>query len=325
MQETGWLWAVFTLIAAASQTARNAMQRELTTTLGTVGATHVRFLFGFPFALLSLAGVLMATGAPLPRLTWAYWPWIALGAGAQLAATILMLAAMSDRSFVVIYAYIKTEPVQVALFGLIFLGDVVTPAMAAAILVATAGVVLMALKPGTALGLRATLLGLAAGGMFALSALAAVAFVQVESRVAAPLVDLKLLRNVTLVGSTIAILIGAGTINALGYLLSIYFQNPQVLNMSPLEAGLATLPMTIGLVAVTPFVTRLAVKFGTRQTVSLGFIVTGAGFVALAFVQESWEYLYFVVRGDRRHAFSETYEEHTAAVKDLKERISREH
>ena len=48
------LWAVFTLIAAAAQTARNAMQRELTATLGTVGATHVRFLFGFPFALLFL-------------------------------------------------------------------------------------------------------------------------------------------------------------------------------------------------------------------------------------------------------------------------------
>ena len=84
-------------------------------------------------------------------------------------------------------------------------------------------------------------------------------------------------------------------INALGYLLSIYFQNPQVLDMSPLEAGLATLPMTIGLVAVTPFVTRLAVSLGTRQTVSLGFIVSGAGFVLLAFVQESWDYLYFVV------------------------------
>ena len=62
------LWAVFTLIAAAAQTARNAMQRELTATLGTVGATHVRFLFGFPFALLFLAGVLIATGEALRRL-----------------------------------------------------------------------------------------------------------------------------------------------------------------------------------------------------------------------------------------------------------------
>ena len=52
-----------------------------------------------------------------------------------------MLAAMSDRSFVVTIAYIKTEPIQVALFGLIFLGDPVTLAMVAAILVATAGVV----------------------------------------------------------------------------------------------------------------------------------------------------------------------------------------
>ena len=42
---------------------RNATQRELTATLGTVGATHVRFLFGFPFALVFLAGVLIATGA----------------------------------------------------------------------------------------------------------------------------------------------------------------------------------------------------------------------------------------------------------------------
>ena len=53
------LWAVFTLIAAAAQTARNAMQRELTATLATAGATHVRFLFGFPFALVFLAGLAM--------------------------------------------------------------------------------------------------------------------------------------------------------------------------------------------------------------------------------------------------------------------------
>jgi drug/metabolite transporter (DMT)-like permease len=60
---------------------------------------------------------------------------------------------------------------QVALFGLIFLGDAVTPTMAAAILIATAGVLIMALKPGTAMDVRATMLGLAAGAMFALSAI----------------------------------------------------------------------------------------------------------------------------------------------------------
>ena len=34
MVETGWLWVVFTLLAAAGQTARNAMQRELMAALG---------------------------------------------------------------------------------------------------------------------------------------------------------------------------------------------------------------------------------------------------------------------------------------------------
>jgi drug/metabolite transporter (DMT)-like permease len=176
MLDSSWLWALFTIIAAFSQTVRNAAQRQLTATLGTVGATHVRFLFGFPFALVFLAGVLSATGASLPRPGLAYWAWVADGALAQVAATALMLAAMNQRSFVVTIAYIKTEPVQVALFGLVLLGDAVTPLLGLAILVATAGVVVMSLKPGAktpgtqAGGMRPTLSGLAAGAMFALSA-----------------------------------------------------------------------------------------------------------------------------------------------------------
>src|SRR5256886_15779106 len=170
MLDPSWLWAVFTVIAAAAQTVRNATQRELTAKLGTVGATHVRFLFGFPFALVFLAAVMIALGQEPPRPPLMFWPWVIVGALAQVAATALMLAAMNDRSFVVVYAYIKTEPVQVALFGLIFLGDVVTPAMAAAILIATTGVVIMALKPGTSWDLKAPLLGLAPASMFPLSA-----------------------------------------------------------------------------------------------------------------------------------------------------------
>jgi drug/metabolite transporter (DMT)-like permease len=171
MPDTSWLWALFTVIAAASQTVRNAAQRELTATLGTVGATHVRFLFGFPFAFLFLAVVLFASGVALPRPDAIYWAWVLGGAVTQIAATALMLAAMNDRSFVVVYAYIKTEPVQVALFGLVLLGDPVTPLMAVAILVATAGVVAMGLKPGATGGLKPTLLGLGAGAMFGLSAI----------------------------------------------------------------------------------------------------------------------------------------------------------
>jgi drug/metabolite transporter (DMT)-like permease len=167
------LWAVFTLIAAAAQTARNAMQRELTATLGTVGATHVRFLFGFPFAILFLIGVMTAVGEALPRPPAMFWPWVIAGAFTQIAATATMLSVMGQRSFVVAYAFIKTEPVHVALFGLIFLGDRITPLSAAAILLATAGVIVISLKPGASQlsTWRSTIVGLISGALFGLSAI----------------------------------------------------------------------------------------------------------------------------------------------------------
>jgi drug/metabolite transporter (DMT)-like permease len=173
--DSSWLWAVFTIVAAAAQTVRNAAQRELTGKLGTVGATQVRFLFGFPFAVVFLLAML-ATGGALPRPPLSFWPWLFDGALTQVAATALMLAAMEERSFVVAIAYIKTEPVQVALFGLLFLGDAVTPMMAAAIMIATSGVIVMStkgsiLRRASGRGWRPTVLGLSAGACFALSAI----------------------------------------------------------------------------------------------------------------------------------------------------------
>nr|WP_256515723.1 DMT family transporter [Alsobacter ponti] len=163
------------MVAAAAQTARNAMQRSLTETLGTVGASQVRFLYGFPFAILFLGLVLAAGGGkPLPP-TAAFLGFVCAGAVTQILATVLMLAAMRERSFAVTTAYIKTEPVQVAVFGLAVLGDTLTPMAVTAIVVATAGVVLMALKPGSlrgeGLGLRPAAFGVVAGAFFALSAI----------------------------------------------------------------------------------------------------------------------------------------------------------
>jgi EmrB/QacA subfamily drug resistance transporter len=132
-------------------------------------------------------------------------------------------------------------------------------------------------------------------GCLVVAVAAGVAFVAVERRVRVPLLDLALLRNRVLVGSTIAILIGAGTINGLMYLLSLYFQNPAALGMSPLEAGLATLPATVGLVVVAPLVPRLAAKLGGRQVVGLGFLVTAVGFAVVGFTHPSWKYDAFVI------------------------------
>ena len=173
MISTAQLWIPFVVLASLSQTARNAMQRGLTASLGTVGATQIRFLFGFPFSLIFLGIVLAATHDTLPTPTTSFWPWLVLGAMTQILATGLMLAAMNLRSFVVATAYTKTEAIQAALFGFIFLADQLTPWKMLAIVIATAGVVVTAIKPGGEKGfgdLKPTLLGLSAAAGFALSA-----------------------------------------------------------------------------------------------------------------------------------------------------------
>jgi drug/metabolite transporter (DMT)-like permease len=167
------LWIPFTITAAMGQVARNAMQRQLTGPLGTWGATNIRFLFGFPFSLVFFAVVLALTGDRLPWPTSAFWPWLLLGALCQIVATGLMLLAMNERSFVVTTAYLKTEAVQTAIFGFVFLGDHLTMAKVVAILIATVGVVITALRPGGAKGfadVRPTVLGLVSAAAFALSA-----------------------------------------------------------------------------------------------------------------------------------------------------------
>jgi drug/metabolite transporter (DMT)-like permease len=168
-----YLWVLFVILASLGQVVRNAMQRELTVSLGTVGATHVRFLFGFPFSVLFFAVVMLVARESVgwPSLT--FWLWLVVGTMTQILATGLMLAAMNERSFVVTTAYIKTEPIQAALFGFVFLADHLTVLKMLAIVVATAGVVITAIRPGgekSFADLRPTLLGLAAAACFALSA-----------------------------------------------------------------------------------------------------------------------------------------------------------
>jgi drug/metabolite transporter (DMT)-like permease len=168
------LWIPVTLAAAAAQTGRNATQRRLTEQIGTVGATQVRFLYGFPFALLALAGLTLATSERVPAPNPTFLLYVLGGAATQILATALMLSAMRERAFSVVTAYTKTEPVQVALFGLLLLGDPLTPSIAVAILIATTGVVLMSVKPGTSLtsaGFKPVLAGVAAGAFFALAAI----------------------------------------------------------------------------------------------------------------------------------------------------------
>jgi drug/metabolite transporter (DMT)-like permease len=173
-----WAWVPIVLWAALAQTARNAAQRSLVAQAGTLGATLSRFLYGIPFAAAWVAALhlLPATAGPLPRFHAAYLGWLLLGALGQLAATAFLLAAMKQRNFVVGVAYSKTDALQVALFGTLFLRELPGPLTLLAIALATLGVVMLSLpQKGAALQGRAwtsgaAWWGLASGAGFALSA-----------------------------------------------------------------------------------------------------------------------------------------------------------
>ncbi|NUO72031.1 MAG: EamA/RhaT family transporter, partial [Frateuria sp.] len=88
-----WLWIPIVLWAALAQTARNAAQRSLVASAGTLGATLARFLYGLPFAAawVLLLHALPGTAAAIPDFTLSWAAWLLLGAVSQLAATACLL------------------------------------------------------------------------------------------------------------------------------------------------------------------------------------------------------------------------------------------
>jgi drug/metabolite transporter (DMT)-like permease len=173
MTSPSWLWAVFTLTAAAGQTLRNAFQHDLSDRIGSAAATFVRFLFGFPFSLAFLFAACAVTSSPPP------WPdshaaqLVCFASLAQVAATAAMLAAMRERSFVVATALTKTEVVQIVGFNLLFMGDVATDPLILAVGLATLGTLIVSRPSAAAISgrdraanWRAAGYGLAAAALF---------------------------------------------------------------------------------------------------------------------------------------------------------------
>ena len=175
MSWSGW-WIALVVFAAVAQTARNAAQRSLTAELGTWAATLVRFLYGLPLAGLALVLLYTLPSTP-PQIThwsWAYFGWIALGAFFQIAATGALLLAMQQRNFAVAVTLSKTEVLQVALFGAVFLHELPTTWALGAMAIATVGVALLSMpprQPGARFEWRskAALYGLVCGACFAIA------------------------------------------------------------------------------------------------------------------------------------------------------------
>jgi EmrB/QacA subfamily drug resistance transporter len=123
----------------------------------------------------------------------------------------------------------------------------------------------------------------------AVGVLALVALVLNESRVGQPIMPLHLFASRERAGAYLARLLFAGTM--IGY----FFFNTQFLQgvygYSPLQAGLAFLPMTVINFFVALPVSRLTARFGNATLLAVGLAVTLAGMAWLAQLTPTTPYL----------------------------------
>ncbi|TVR46509.1 MAG: DMT family transporter [Rhodobacteraceae bacterium] len=170
------LWIILSITAAAFQTLRFMLQKHLSMgTLSAGGATLARFFYAVPFVVPLALGVSLL-GSGWPALTPMFWVYAVIGGLLQIMATWCVVALFSERNFAVGITFKKTEVVQTAIVGFVILGDRISAPGWAAILLGLVGVLVLSDTPGLAgrwwqrLGSRATVLGIASGACFAISA-----------------------------------------------------------------------------------------------------------------------------------------------------------
>ncbi len=173
------LWIPITIGAALFQTIRTALQQKLKAQLSTNGANFVRYVYGAPLSILMLVLLLTLGNRVLPDWDWRFVAWAALGGMGQIIATSLLIYTFELRNFTVGTAYSKTETIQIALFGTLFLNAHLGWLAWVGIVICLVGVLVLSVK-GDTKGLRsivmgwtqkAALVGVAAGTFFSVAAL----------------------------------------------------------------------------------------------------------------------------------------------------------
>jgi EmrB/QacA subfamily drug resistance transporter len=125
--------------------------------------------------------------------------------------------------------------------------------------------------------------------MFALAGSLLVAVVVIEQRSKSPLVRLSIFRTRSLTAANISMfLVGAGLF-AMFYFNTLYIQ--QVLGYGPLEAGLAFLPFTAGIMVSAGLASRFAPTVGVRPVAVVGMVVTAAGMLLLTRIAADGTYV----------------------------------
>jgi EmrB/QacA subfamily drug resistance transporter len=126
-------------------------------------------------------------------------------------------------------------------------------------------------------------------GLAALAVALLAIFVLIERRSSAPLVRLGIFKIRSLLGANLVLLVVAGGLFANFFFSSLYVQ--QILGYTPLEAGLAFLPVTLGIVAGSGLSQVLVKKLGVRETTMGGMVLASAGLFLLSQAEVDGTYL----------------------------------
>ncbi len=134
------LWIPLTIAGAFFQNLRSALQKHLKAHLSTAGATYVRFFYAWPFAILYVWALTQFGGFAVPAINGPFLIYCVLGGLSQIIFTFLLVWLFSFRNFAAGTIYSKTETAQVALLGLVILGDPLTLGAVIAIGISLIGV-----------------------------------------------------------------------------------------------------------------------------------------------------------------------------------------
>ena len=127
------------------------------------------------------------------------------------------------------------------------------------------------------------------GGFFALAAALLIAFVIIESRSAEPLVRLSIFRVRTVRAANVVMFLVASGLFAMFFFNTLYLQ--RVLGYSALEAGLAFLPFTAGIIIGAGVSQKLVPAIGAREVPLIGMVMAVVGLLLFVRLEPGGSYV----------------------------------
>ncbi len=164
-------WILYTIAAVILQTFRNLEQKSLNKKLDSLTVSWSRFILPLPFAII-------VVGYTCLLVTKSFVFYSIITALFQILGNIFLLQTFKSRNFSIGIAFYKTETLQALLMGLLFFNITISMSGFMAILIATAGVIMISgvvINSGSkkfiqSLRNKSTIYGLLTGLCFSISA-----------------------------------------------------------------------------------------------------------------------------------------------------------